>query len=251
MFNGVLALWQSTAQYGLTPGYRPECDLTVPGRHRLCAPTSSGGLCINPSRFSRGQQPLLRLLPPFANRVNLRLGGYPKTSVQGRSGFTLHAVTRLERHGWCKCSFCRSKKLPQAGTSTLLQLHRSVGPLPPRPHIDLGFHLGSMPPEFRVRGQASPVTAPAPCKIGHPQTRPAADRVSGFALFCTLTADRPPNQVRSRYVHLASYGFLQTPPLARDALASRIVFLSVGVTPPSLRWPGLPASPGKQKRPEV
>src|SRR5690554_107637 len=105
-----------------------------------------------------------------------------------------------------------------------------------------------MRPDIRARGQASPVTAPAPCKIGHPQTRPAADRVSGFALFCTLAASRPPNQVRSRYVHLASYGFLQTPPLASSALASRIVFPSVGVTPPSLRWPGLPASPGKQKK---
>ncbi|HBI78470.1 MAG TPA: hypothetical protein DDY30_03500 [Marinobacter adhaerens] len=49
-----------------------------------------------------------------------------------------------------------------------------------------------------------------------------------------------------RYVHLASYGFLQTPPLASDALASRIVFPSVGVTPPSLRWLGLPASPGNR-----
>ncbi|TVT33632.1 MAG: hypothetical protein FHK81_08620, partial [Marinobacter vinifirmus] len=46
---------------------------------------------------------------------------------------------------------------------------------------------------------------------------------------------------------LTSYGFLQTPPLASDALASRIVFPSVGVTPSSFRWPGLPASPGKQK----
>ncbi|MBV66416.1 MAG: hypothetical protein CME79_09785, partial [Halomonas sp.] len=50
-------------------------------------------------------------------------------------------------------------------------------------------------------------------------------------------------------VPLTSYGFLQTPPLASDALASRIVFPSVGVTPPSFRWPGLPASPGKQKTP--
>ncbi|PSJ38163.1 hypothetical protein C7I36_14475, partial [Zobellella taiwanensis] len=44
------------------------------------------------------------------------------------------------------------------------------------------------------------------------------------------------------------YGFLQTPPLASGALASRIVFPSVGVTPSSFRWPGLPASPGKQQK---
>ena len=92
-----LARWQSTAQPGLTPGYRPEGDPTVPGRHWLCAPTSSGGLCINPSRCARDQQPLLRLLPPFANRVGLRLGGYPKTSAWGRSGFLLHTVTRFLR----------------------------------------------------------------------------------------------------------------------------------------------------------
>src|SRR5699024_11533123 len=38
-----------------------------------------------------------------------------------------------------------------------------------------------------LRGQASPVTAPAPCKIAHPQSHYATDLVSGFALFCTLT----------------------------------------------------------------
>lgn len=95
MFGGVLALWQSTAQHELTPGYRPEGDLTVPGRHWLCAPTSSGGLCINPFQHTQGPHPLLRLLPPFANRIGLRLGGYPETSAQGRSGVLLHAVTRL------------------------------------------------------------------------------------------------------------------------------------------------------------
>lgn len=180
MFSGVLALWQSTAQHKLTPEYRPEGDLTVPGWHWLCAPTSSGSLCIDPFQRTQGQ----------------------------------HVVEGSKRGG--------QKYL----TTT-------------------------MRPEIRVWGQASPVTAPAPCKIGHPQTRPAADRVPGFALFCTLTANKPPNQVRFRYVHLASYGFLQTPPLANDALASRIVFPSVGVTPPSLRWPGLPASPGKQKWPAL
>src|SRR5690606_39496967 len=57
-----------------------------------------------------------------------------------------------------------------------------------------------------------------------------------------------PKQVYLCCVLLSSYCFLRTPPLASDALASRIVFPSVGVTPSSFRWPGLPASPGKQKR---
>lgn len=34
----------------------------------------------------------------------------------------------------------------------------------------------------------------------------------------------PPNQVRFRYVPYSFYGFLQTPPLASDALANRIAF---------------------------
>ena len=57
-----------------------------------------------------------------------------------------------------------------------------------------------------------------------------------------------PNQVRFRYVPLTSYGFLQTPPLARDALAIRIVFPSVGVTQLSFKLTGLLASPSKQKK---
>jgi hypothetical protein len=77
------------------------------------------------------------------------------------------------------------------------------------------------------------------------------DRVSGFALFCTLTAYAQPNQVCLRYVHLTSYGFLQTPPLASDALAIQIVFPSVGVTWLSFKPLGLPALPGKQKAPSL
>ncbi|RZP72423.1 hypothetical protein D8T51_20615, partial [Vibrio vulnificus] len=42
-------------------------------------------------------------------------------------------------------------------------------------------------------------------------------------------------------------GFLQTPPLASDALAIRIVFPLVRVTPFSFKWTGLPALLGKQQ----
>ncbi|MFS1470691.1 hypothetical protein [Vibrio breoganii] len=51
-----------------------------------------------------------------------------------------------------------------------------------------------------------------------------------------------------RYVLLTSYGFLQTLPLANNALASRVIFPSVGVIQVSLNLTGLPASLGKQKR---
>ncbi|RZQ22927.1 hypothetical protein D8T36_18690, partial [Vibrio vulnificus] len=44
------------------------------------------------------------------------------------------------------------------------------------------------------------------------------------------------------------YGFLQTPPLASDALAIRIVFPLVRVTPFSFKWTGLPALLGKQRQ---
>ncbi|MFS1470792.1 hypothetical protein [Vibrio breoganii] len=50
-----------------------------------------------------------------------------------------------------------------------------------------------------------------------------------------------------RYVLLTSYGFLQTLPLANNALASRVIFPSVGVIQVSLNLTGLPASLGKQK----
>ncbi|RZP72350.1 hypothetical protein D8T51_14695, partial [Vibrio vulnificus] len=45
--------------------------------------------------------------------------------------------------------------------------------------------------------------------------------------------------------------FLQTPPLASDALAIRIVFPLVRVTPFSFKWTGLPALLGKQQGPAL
>ncbi|RYU54320.1 hypothetical protein ERW56_06905 [Aliivibrio finisterrensis] len=57
-----------------------------------------------------------------------------------------------------------------------------------------------------------------------------------------------PKQVTVSCVHLTSYGFLQTPPLASDALAIRIVFPLVGVTLLSCKQTGLPALLGKQKK---
>ncbi|MEF1205333.1 hypothetical protein QTN99_06645 [Photobacterium damselae] len=56
-----------------------------------------------------------------------------------------------------------------------------------------------------------------------------------------------PKQVYLRCVLLTSYRFLQTPPLASDALATRIIFPSVGVIQISFNLTGLPASLGKQK----
>ncbi|RJY16901.1 hypothetical protein D5R81_08655 [Parashewanella spongiae] len=57
-----------------------------------------------------------------------------------------------------------------------------------------------------------------------------------------------PNQVRFRCVPLTSYGFLQTLPLANNALAIRIIFPSVWVIQASFCLSGLPASLGKQKK---
>ena len=56
-----------------------------------------------------------------------------------------------------------------------------------------------------------------------------------------------PNQVHLRCVPLTSYGFLQTLPLANNALAIRIIFPSVRVIQVSFNLTGLPASLGKQK----
>jgi len=59
----------------------------------------------------------------------------------------------------------------------------------------------------------------------------------------------PPNQVTVSCVPLTSYGFLQTPPLASDALAIQIVFPSDGATLLSFKQMGLLASPSKHKKP--
>jgi len=56
-----------------------------------------------------------------------------------------------------------------------------------------------------------------------------------------------PKQVTVSCVPLTSYGFLQTPSLASDALAIRIIFPLVRVTPLSSKRTGLPASLGKHK----
>ncbi|MBM7073284.1 hypothetical protein JQC92_14815, partial [Shewanella sp. 202IG2-18] len=51
-----------------------------------------------------------------------------------------------------------------------------------------------------------------------------------------------------RCVPLTSYGFLQTLPLANNALAIRIIFPSVGAIQVSFNLSCLPASLGKQKK---
>ncbi|HAS8408115.1 TPA: hypothetical protein I7736_01990 [Vibrio vulnificus] len=58
-----------------------------------------------------------------------------------------------------------------------------------------------------------------------------------------------PKQVHLRCVLLTSYCFLQTLPLASNALAIRIVFPSVRAIQVSFNLTGLPASLGKQKKP--
>ena len=59
---------------------------------------------------------------------------------------------------------------------------------------------------------------------------------------------RLPNQVHFCCVLLTSYRFLQTLPLASNALAIRIIFPSVGVIQVSFNLTGLPASLGKRKK---
>ena len=53
----------------------------------------------------------------------------------------------------------------------------------------------------------------------------------GHHVFLHTRPNNRPNQVRLRYVPSTSYRFLQTPPLAGDALASRILFPMDGVRP--------------------
>ncbi|NLU99111.1 hypothetical protein B6N13_13590 [Marinomonas sp. UCMA 3892] len=60
-----------------------------------------------------------------------------------------------------------------------------------------------------------------------------------------------PKQVHLRCVLLTSYRFLQTLPLASNALAIRILFPPVGVRQVSYNLTGLPASLGKQKTAQI
>ena len=53
----------------------------------------------------------------------------------------------------------------------------------------------------------------------------------GHHVFLHTRPNSRPNQVRLRYVPLTSYRFLQTPPLAGDALANRILFPMDGARP--------------------
>jgi len=56
-----------------------------------------------------------------------------------------------------------------------------------------------------------------------------------------------PKQVTVSCVHLISYDFLQTSPLASVALVIQIIFPLVRVIPLSFKRTGLPALLGKQK----
>jgi len=84
-----------------------------------------------------------------------------------------------------------------------------------------------------------------PCELPHPQSRSGSDQVSGFALFCTLT--HPPRRIRFACAMCSSLPIASfRPAIAGHALAIRIVFPLVGVTPVSSNRPGLPATLGKQ-----
>ena len=102
-------------------------------------------------------------------------------------GFILHAVTRFH---W-----------PEPHRYYGLICHLT-------PTAVLGFPLIScfQKKKLWIRCQASPVTTPAPCKVSHPQTLCAADRVLGFALFCMLT----PTHSRIRF----AYAMYTLPPMA-------------------------------------
>jgi hypothetical protein len=62
--------------------------------------------------------------------------------------------------------------------------------------------------------------------------------------FARLPTPALPNQVHFHCVPFTSYGFLQTLPLASNALAIRILFPSVRVSQVSFNLTGLPASLG-------
>lgn len=132
-------------------------------------------------------------------------------------------------------------QLSLAGTSSLLRVH-----LPPcTASVRLESPLDVAYLERTIQGFPSYLRLPVNNLILNHLN--GSDQVSGFALLCTLT--HPPGRIRFAYAMCCS------PPIAsfrpqrcRDALAIRIVFPLIGVTPTSFSRPGLPATLGKHNK---
>jgi len=187
-------------------------------------PVPSDGLCITKSLFYR----VVTLFQYLNFRPSL-----------GRSGLQ---PRQAPQH------------LPASGSvpvlpSTPYRAHRPELPsllrrpfLATSPHHCLGLRLTLT--LFHDTGQASPVNSTAPCTIDRPQAVIQLTGVSGFALFCNLPLYAAESGSLA-YVHGASYGFLQTPTLAVDALASSDCLPSRG---DSTFFSGRLRSAGKQKK---
>ena len=123
-------------------------------------------------------------------------------------------------------------QLSQAGTSSLLRIH-----LPPHTaSVGLEFPLvpAWTPSLYGRSGARLPQLLRVSCERPHPQSQCRPDQVWGFAIFGTLTH----LQCRIWFAYaLEAVHFLlllpSDPAVTSNALAIRIVFPPVGVTPPS------------------
>lgn len=161
----------------------------------------------------------------FLETSPLRNGGHfwqlaaREDSASRRRGFLLHTVTRLLRprlthYYGIICHLTPIRRLLE------LPLEAALPASHASPMGEL-TRLGMMPgfPSYCTDSLSMITSSVTCCRcpcIGH----------------CVFLHTRPgnrPNQVRLRYVPSTSYRFLQTPPLASDALANRILFPMDGV----------------------
>ena len=131
----------------------------------------------------------------------------------GHLSFVLHTVTRL--HG--------PRLLNYYGFICHLTSHRVLLELPLVEHLPASSSRSLNENRQRGQCQASPVTSGSLKLTPSSITHWTCSQIGHRAILDAYPPNTP-NQVRLRYVPTPFYGFLQTPPLASDALAIRITF---------------------------
>ena len=191
---------------------------------RKC-PVSSDGLCPESRPFS------FRLpsneLPPFAPRQSFWRLTPPANQAADRPGFLLQSVTSFLRPGLSHYYGVICHLAPLRSTLSLLlclPIRKILGAIQGFPsYFGLPVNYPTLSHSTGLtRNRASRYFARLPTRVA----------VSGSLALCAV-----------HFLSLPS-----DPAVASNALAIRIVFPLVGVTPVSFNRPGLPATLGKQKK---
>jgi len=168
-------------------------------------------------------------LPPFATDGAFGFSTSPYEQAAGHPGFLLQTVTRFLRPGFLHYYGFICHLTPLRSVSSLL----------------LSFTIRS--------GYSGRNDMGFPSYLRFPVNSPILKHVTGLTKYraSRYFARLPTRSAESGSLSLCAVHFLSLPSdpaVASNALAIRIVFPLVGVTPASLSKPGLPASLGKQGR---